>query len=76
LLTLVDTSGLASGTQNSLDAKLQAAIASFDKGNTTDGDNQLGAFINYVMAQKGKKIDAVTADALIDYAQRIINAVG
>jgi hypothetical protein len=74
LLTLVNTSGLTSGDQNSLDAKLQAAIASFDLGNTTAGDNQLGAFINYVMAQKGKTIDAALADLFIADALRIITA--
>jgi hypothetical protein len=74
LLALVDSSNLASGTQNSLDAKLQAAMASFDLGNTTAGDNQLGAFINYVNAQKGKGISAALADIFIADAQRIINA--
>jgi hypothetical protein len=74
LLTLVNTSGLASGDQNSLDAKLQATIVSFNTGNTTAGDNQLGAFINYVTAQKGKTIDAALADLFIADALRIINA--
>ena len=38
--------------------------------------NQLGAFINQISAQRGKKIDAALADALTAYAQRIISAVG
>jgi hypothetical protein len=72
----VDAAGLPQGTQNSLDSKLQAALASFNQGDTTAAKNQLGAFINEVGAQRGKKIDAPLADALIAYAQRVINAVG
>jgi hypothetical protein len=72
----VDGAGLPQGTQNSLDSKLQAALASFTQGDTTAAKNQLGAFINQVSAQRGTKIDAGLADALIAYAQRIINAVG
>jgi hypothetical protein len=62
--------------QNSLDSQLQAAIDSFSAGNTTAGVTQLGAFINHVSAQRGKKIDAALADAFIAFAQRIIKAVG
>jgi hypothetical protein len=76
LQSQVDTAGLDSGTQNSLDSQLQAAIASFNGGNTKAGVNQLGAFINYVSAQRGKKINAALADALIAYAKRIISVVG
>jgi hypothetical protein len=72
----VDGAGLPQGTQNSLDSKLQAALALFTQGDTTAAKSQLGAFINEVSAQSGKKIDAGLADALIAYAQRIINAVG
>src|SRR5262249_52876387 len=72
----VDTAGLASGLQRSLDSQLQAAIAYFNAGDTADGVSQLGAFINHVSAQRGKSIDAALAKAWIDYAQRIINAVG
>ena len=55
---------------------LREAIDSFNQGHTQAGANQLGAFINEVSAQRGKKIDAGLADAVIAYAQRIINAVG
>jgi hypothetical protein len=72
----VDGAGLPQGTQNSLDSKLQAALASFTLGDTTAAKNELGAFINEVSAQSGKKIDATLADALIANAQEIINAVG
>jgi hypothetical protein len=72
----VDAAGLPQGMQNSLDSQLQAAIASFNAGNTTAGVNQLEAFIHHVSAQSGNLIDAGLADMLIAEAQRIINAVG
>jgi hypothetical protein len=74
LLNLVNSSNLPSGTQNSLDAKLNAAIAAFDRGDTTAGDNQLRAFINEVNAQSGKTIDPALATIFVADAQRIINA--
>ena len=76
LVAQVNGAGLPQGTQNSLNSQLQAAIDSFNRGQTTAGVNQLSAFINHVSAQSGKQIDAALADALIAYAQRIINAVG
>jgi hypothetical protein len=72
----VAASGLDKGTRNSLNSKLQAAAASFNAGKAKTGANQLAAFINHVSAQRGKKIDAALADALIADARRIINAVG
>jgi sugar lactone lactonase YvrE len=74
LVAQVDAACLAHGMQSSLDSQLQAAIASFSAGNTTDGVSQLQAFIHHVSAQRGKKIDGALADALIAAAQRIINA--
>jgi hypothetical protein len=76
LLAKVDNAGLDHGSQNALDSKLQAAIDSFSRGDTTAGANQLGAFINQVRAQRGKKIAPATADDFLAYAQRIIDAVG
>jgi hypothetical protein len=72
----VDAAGLGHGTQSSLDDQLQAAIALFSAGDTTDGVSQLEAFIHHVSAQRGSQIAAALADAWIAYAQRIINAVG
>jgi hypothetical protein len=72
----VDAAGLAQGMQSSLDDQLQAALALFNAGDTTDGVSQLGAFLHHVSAQRGNHIDAALADAWIASAQRIINAVG
>lgn len=57
----------------SLTPSLDAAIAAFARGQTTAAVNQLKAFQNKVQAQSGKKIDKVTADALIAMAQSIIS---
>ena len=72
----VDAAGLAQGLQSSLDSQLQAALADFAAGDTTDGVSQLGAFLHHVSAQRGQQIAAALADAWIACAQRIINAVG
>jgi hypothetical protein len=75
LQALVDAAGLAHGMLSSLDSELQAALASFNAGDTGDGASQLRAFINHVAAQRGKQIGATLADRFIASAQRIINAV-
>jgi len=68
--------GLEQGLKNSLDSKLQAAIASFNQGNQTAAKNQLAAFLNEVSAQKGKGIDDGWAQTLSDSALEILNAIG
>ena len=72
LIAQVQSLGLPRGTENSLLAKLNAAQASVNRGNTGSAKGQLGAFINEVSAQRGKKIAASAADALIANAQQII----
>jgi len=65
---------LPTETVSALATSLEAAIKSFDKGNTGAGVNQLRAFQNKVNAQRGKKIDAETAAEIISLAQDIIDA--
>ena len=72
LIAQVQSLGLNKGTENSLLAKLNAALASVNRGNTESAREQLGAFINEVSAQSGKKIPAQQAAALTAAAQRII----
>jgi hypothetical protein len=72
----VNAAGLAPGLRNALDSRLQAAIDSLNRGNASAAVNQLQAFEEQVRAQRGKMIDAAQADALIAYAQGIINVVG
>ena len=67
---------LAQGVENSLNAKLNAAYKKLTDGNDKNdvaAINELGAFINAVEAQRGKKIAEADADALIAPAQAIID---
>jgi hypothetical protein len=72
----VDAHPLPSGFEQSLDSKLRAAADSFNRGDRASAVNQLGAFINAVSAQRGKKVGDALADALITYAEQILDAVG
>jgi hypothetical protein len=65
--------GLRRGTERSLLAKIYAALRSYHRGRDYTGNNQLGAFINEVKAQRGKKIPSDTADDLIANADCIIS---
>jgi hypothetical protein len=74
--TVVDLLPLSPGQKNSLNAKLDAALKSLDKGHRTTAINQLLAFINQVQAlQQSGRLDAPTAADLIAQAQRIIAAL-
>ena len=67
----IDNKGIA----NSLIAKLDAAKAQLESGNTKAAGNMLKAFINHVEAQHGKKnkhIDEDTAHELIKDAETIL----
>lgn len=72
LINQVESLGLPKGQENSLEAKLRSALASVQRGNENSASGQLGAFINEVQAQRGKKIPSADADALIASAQQII----
>jgi titin len=64
--------GLNAGQQNSLSAKLNAALRSAARGDTNATCGQLGAFINEVAAlQRSRRIDAPAASALIGLAGAI-----
>ena len=75
---MVEELGLSEGVENSLLAKLEAAISVLEDDNEkNDGAavNILGAFINAASAQSGKKIPESQADALIAEAAAIIEAL-
>ena len=70
---------LVSGLDNSLDAKLDAAINALNdvnENNNVAAINSLQAFINAVQAQSGKAIPVEDANALIVKAQAAIAALG
>ena len=67
---------LHKGITNGLEAKLNAALGALEdenENNDAAAVNTLGAFINAVEAQRGKKIPQAEADALIAAAQEIID---
>ena len=64
------------GVTNSLLAKLDAAQAAQDRGQTSLAINQLDAFIHEVQAQAGKHIDPMHAQHLVMHAQMVIQALG
>ena len=70
---------LHKGITNSLEAKLNAALGALEDENENNdiaAINTLGAFINAVEAQRGKKIPEAEADALIAKALEIIELLG
>jgi len=63
------------GVTNSLLAKLDAAQAAQNRGQTSEAINQLDAFIHEVQAQAGKHIDPMHAQHLVMHAQMVIQAL-
>lgn len=66
----------SAGVEKSLLAKLNAAQAALDRGQTHVAVNQLNAFIAEVNAQSGVSIDAEHAGHLIMHAENVIAALG
>lgn len=66
---------LPRGIHNSLASKLRNAVNSVCRGNATPAGNQLEAFVNEVLAQRGKAINPADADALIAAALAIVDAI-
>ncbi len=63
------------GVTNSLLAKLDAAQAALDRGQTGAAINLLNAFIHEVQAQAGKHIQQEHAQDLVMHAQLVIQAL-
>jgi hypothetical protein len=79
LATLVQTMNLANGIANSLDAKLQNALAALDDvgaGDARSACNRLSAFTNEVNAQAGKALTEAQASQLVTLVERIQAALG
>jgi hypothetical protein len=69
---LVEDEVLYSTIANSVLQKIANAEKSADKENICAAVNQLGAFINEINAQRGKKISDEAADEVIAYADSVI----
>jgi hypothetical protein len=67
---------LQEGTETSVQAKLSAALDALNAHNLADACGSLGALINQINAQTGKKISFADAQALIATVQRIRSAAG
>ena len=82
IVELIDTvaeMNLQQGIDNSLDAKLDAAVNALDdvnKNNDVAAINSLNAFINAVEAQRDNKLTNEQADTLIADANYIITLLG
>jgi PKD repeat protein len=72
LITMIEEMGLPDGVENSFVSKLENAINSL-MNDRPSAAGQLGAFINEVNAQRGVTLTDAEADALIAFAQWIID---
>ncbi len=78
LVVMVESFNLQQGITNSLDSKLNNALATLDAekaGNRSDAINKIQAFINSVEAQRDKELTNEQADELISFANDIINSL-
>lgn len=76
LITEVTEAGLPQGIERSLLAKLENAQRKVDGGQIAVACNGLGAFLNEVRAQNGKKLGAAFAQDVIDTAMGVQDALG
>jgi hypothetical protein len=70
--SLIQCFYLPNGTQTSLLAKVNSAIAKLNAGDKAGAISTLQALINETRYQRGKKIPATQADILIAFTQSII----
>jgi hypothetical protein len=78
LIDTVESFNLQQGIENSLDAKLDAALQALEDlndNNDVAAINVLEAFINAVEAQRGNKLTDAQADELVEKAQAVINSL-
>jgi len=78
LIATVEAMNLQQGIENSLDAKLENALAALDAanaGNRNDAICKIEAFINEVKAQRGNKLTEDQADELVAAANNIIDLI-
>ena len=76
LIGAVEVEGLPGGLENRLTKSLRNAQGSVARGRIGAAIGRIGAFINQVEAQLGKRIPKATANALIDDAETLLDALG
>jgi hypothetical protein len=75
LLDTVNAMGLASGRAQSLDAKLNAALAAIGRSQFKTAAAQLNAFLDEVRAQTGKSLTTAQAGVLTGAAQDLVTVL-
>ena len=75
LMAQVTAYGLPNGLTNALTVKLEAALASWQRGRSNAAANQIGAFIHEVNAKRGKALTDAQADTLIRMAEIVVLAI-
>ena len=78
LIKLTENMNIRNGISNSLDSKLDNAkksLSSLNSGKRSDAINHLEAFIKEVRAQIGKSISNDDSIKLIDFTEKIIEAI-
>lgn len=75
LLTDVAALGRPRGLESSLGSQLRSALSLLQRGHDRPAMNRLGAFVNYVNAQRGKKLTSEQALALTNKVARIMGAI-
>ena len=76
LIDEVKEQGLPHGIENSLLAKLENAQRKVDAGHSQGACGSLGAYINEVKAQAGKKLEPAYAQALVADATAVRDSLG
>jgi probable HAF family extracellular repeat protein len=75
LMAQVISYGLPNGLTHALTAKLEAALASWQRGGSNAAVNQIGAFIHEVNAKRGNALTDAQADTLIRMAEIIVQGI-
>jgi probable HAF family extracellular repeat protein len=75
LMAQVTAYGLPNGLTHALTVKLEAALASWQRGRSTAAANQIGAFVHEVNAKRGKALTDAEADTLIRIAEVLVQAI-
>jgi hypothetical protein len=76
LKVLVNGASLQGGIENSATAKLNAALAAINAGQTSTACSKLQDFITFVTSQRGKKIPTSLANTLIQGANDVRSELG
>ncbi len=71
----IENLNLIKGIENSLLSQLESIDKSVSKGEYDTAVNKINAFINHVKAQKGKKINEMDADIIIQSAEKMIENI-